>query len=398
MPDPQTPDVSQQPAVADPGGAPLYQPQPPDPATAPVPTDPNYAEATSGVTGQLPPGQDPAAIPPPGIPASPPPTPGEWQSIRDAAQGLGVDLSSYDNDSEALRHLVDRTRDFDRQAALIQQYEGLLASQQQQTGEQFTGQLPAGQQAPGIGVPPGQQQQAPPQDPQFWQPPVQFDQRMMQLVQFDEQGNVTPGPGGNPLIAQQVQQFMNWRQGEMEKFWTDGPQKYMDPYLDHRFEGYQEQVRDLVRQEMGGYRAENSVQQFVGENQWVYQHDASNNLVRNTITGRPEYSVEGQRFIQYCNQAAQWGAPFEAQRDFAVQQINAERVTSGQTSPQAQGDQQKATFLRQSAGFQPNAQGMQPTPGASVPDQPLPEGMSVEDALRNNLAAEGITDKDIAGI
>jgi len=386
VPDPQSPEIENA-QIPETSGETGGQPQELDPATAPMPTDPNYAEVTGG-GDQLPPGQGPG---------SPPPAPdsGEWRSIRDAAGNYGLDLSTHENDEAALRYLVDRAREFDRQQALISQYEGLLAAQQQHDA-QFGGQLPPGQQGRQVGI---QQQQQDPSQPTFWNPPVEFDPRMMQFVEMDpETGQVVPGRGGNPLIAQQVQQFLTYRQGEMEKFWTEGPHKYLEPFIEHQLSNYEDKVRDMIRQEIGGYRAENSVQQFVSENPWVFQTDGSGSIVRNTIAGAPVYSPEGERFVQYCQELGRHGVPFEQQKDYALQRIQAERVMSGQASPQATADQQKMQFLQQAAGFQPNAQGAQPTPGVPNTETPLPQGMSLEDALRNDLAAEGITDKDIAGV
>ena len=103
----------------------------------------------------------PASVPP--VEESPPaqePAVGEaeqFESIREAASGFDYDLSSYDSDESALRHLVDRSKEFDRQAETIRQYEQVLQQQASVLDKQ-----PAAQPAPTETTPPEWQWSPPP--------------------------------------------------------------------------------------------------------------------------------------------------------------------------------------------------------------------------------------------
>ena len=83
----------------------MADPVPAIPAEATIPADAAVPAATPQLDA---PGSDSAGgAPGSGTPAG---DTDQFQSIRDAAGGFDYDLSSYDSDEEALRHLVDRSR------------------------------------------------------------------------------------------------------------------------------------------------------------------------------------------------------------------------------------------------------------------------------------------------
>lgn len=302
----------------------------------------------------------------------------QFQSIRDAAGGLEYDLSSYDDDESALRHLVDRSKEFERQQQTIQHYEQLLQQQASQPA-------PVPQSTPATEVPAWQ-----------WQPPNYSQSWLNQAERDPETGQLRPANGGSPGQVAQLQNFLDYRAGQMDKFWTDGPFSYIDPHLDDRFakntETLKEEVQQMIDSALGKQRADTQADQFLQSNPWVYRRDANDQVIRNTITGNQELSEEGKIFADSMQRAEKGGAAPEFQKTYAMEKVEEHRKTTGKTP----GDTKKQEFLRAAAGMPPAAGGTltNQTPDSDGNSPPQNPSLSLEDMLRQNLKAEGVTDAD----
>ena len=307
----------------------------------------------------------------------------EFQSIRDAAGGFEYDLSSYDSDEAALRHLVDRSKEFDRQAETIRQYEQVL--QQQQSQLQNQPQQPV--------------QPAPAETPSWqWQPPQYNPMWLSQAERDPESGTLRPVNGGTLGTVASLQNFLDYRADQMDRFWTAGPHEYITPYLDDRDAKQRESMKELVQQmtdtSLGRQRADTDADRFLTDNPWVYQRDANEQVVRNTITGNQELSEEGKLFAGHLAEAEQWGMPAANQQAYAMKMLEAHRASSGQSTA---GDTKKQDFLRAAAGMGPPADGSVTNLSPDVDGIPPAQNpsLSLEDMLRQNLKAEGVTDADM---
>lgn len=346
------------------------------------PLDPSAPSAPSTPDVAVP----PTATPEP--PAAAVPDEPQFQSIRDAAGGYDYDLSSYENDEDAFRHLIDRSRDYDRQQETIKNYESLL---QQQAA------APVAPAAP-------PQPQATDAPPWGWNPPPYNPAWQSQVERNADTGALQPTNGGTLGTVNQLQTFHDYRANHMDRFWTEGPHKYMDPYLDQREQAHQEaiyeKVQEMIDFTLGGHRAQNEADKFLAENKWVYEHDANDQIVRNTITGENELSLDGKMFAKFMTEAEQEGFPQSAQQKYAMNMLEAHRVITGQKGAVPAGDKKKTDFLQQAAGYAPSAAGSETnrTPDASGVVPPQNPNMSLEEMLAQNLKSEGITDADIANM
>lgn len=301
----------------------------------------------------------------------------EFQSIRDAAGGLGYDLSSYETDESALQHLTDRSKEFDRQAETIRHYEQLLQQQQQPAQPQET--------------------QTQPDVPDWkWQPPPYNQSWLNQAERDPESGHLRPINGGSPGQVAQLQNFMDYRADQMDRFWTQGPHEYLKPYFDEQMaastESIKEEVQRMIDASLGSQRAATEADMFLESNPWVYQRDANDQVVRNTITGNQELSEEGKMFAGYLKKAEEGGASPAFQKEYAMDMVERHR------SQAPKGDAKKQDFLRAAAGLGPQADGSVTnlTPDADGHTPPQNSALSLEEMLRQNLKSEGITDSDFA--
>lgn len=359
----------------------------PDPVQIPA----SDAIPESSVSPLTPDGAAPPTAPPESPTDTAPAAP-EFQSIRDAASGYEYDLSSYENDEDAFRHLIDRSRDYDRQQETIKHYESMLAQQQQQQAAPL--QPAAAPQPQAEDAPPAWEWSPPPYNP-TWQSQVQRNQ---------DTGALEPTNGGTHGTVSQMQNFLDYRANHMDRFWTEGPHKYMDPYLEQREKTHQESIYEKVQAmidlTLGNHRAQNEADKFLSENQWVYERDANNQIIKNTISGENELSPDGKMFARFMTEAEQEGFPASAQQKYAMNMLDAHRIKTGQAGAVLEGDKKKIDFLQQAAGFSPSAAGSETnrTPDASGVAPPQNPNMTLEDMLAQNLKSEGITDADIANM
>jgi hypothetical protein len=321
--------------------------------------------------------------PPPETPLPPaaddqtPPEEEAFVSIRDAAKEMGVDLSSYEDDDTALRALVTQVQQAEQWRQLAEQQRLHLA--QLQTTQQ-----------------PSKQEPEPPKEPTFWNPP-EFNPSWLSLVTRGPNGELIPNTsaGGTPDIVAKIQQYATHRMQEQDRFWQD-PYKYFDQYLQHREGKLLDRARDLAREEDSRLREGYDTRSFIDKNStWLFDHDEQQQpTMRN---GRPVLSDEGQAFMGFVNEASQdLKLPPDAQIRYAQRLLEGWRASRGSgTSP----EQKKQDFLSQH-----NPPVRQPNPAASThraPDRsgqtpPQNPQQSLEELMRSNLKAAGITDQDLA--
>lgn len=350
--------------------------------------NPPVSETPESTPPSAPPsGETPPEAPPPSAPEPQPAQP-QFTSIRDAAKNYGLDLSQYQDDEAALRHLASQAR-LAEQLRPMEQY-GRRYLTHAQEFEKF---LSERQQAP------------PPAEPKFWEAP-EFNPLWLSQVERDpDTGALRPTNGGNAETVAKLERYLNFRHEQTEKFWQNGPFSYLEPYLKHREEQLQRSVQQAIQQHLGVDRQQAEARQFVQENSsWLFQKDAQGQVYIDPASQRPILSPDGQRLYQHLQYAEQIGVPPQHQQDYALRLFQAERAAAGQPAPAgaptgAPAGDKRADFLKQAAGFQPNAAGTlnrSPDPNGATP--PANPNLSLQDQLRANLVAAGITDKDIAGV
>jgi hypothetical protein len=324
---------------------------------------------------QLPPAPEPA---PQQQPQADEAIASDFVSIRDAASGLGYDMSSYDDDDSALRALVTKANE-STQSAQLAQY-GQRYVEHAADFEEFLKQ----QQAQ-------QQQKATPQAPKFWEPPA-WDPGWLSQVEVDQQsGRIVPRAGsGSPELVQRVERYLQFRKDQQEKFWGN-PFEFIKPYVEHVV---QERASNLTTQQLQQYQEATSARSFVEQNkQMLFVSDPAGNPVLDAV-GRMQFSPEGKVFYGFVEQAHQWGMPIAAQQEYAMNQLRAHKATTGQNAGQQQSAgnaQMKKDFLMGAAAatHQPNAGGAVGANGSQNPNMPF------RDRLRANLKAAGVTDADM---
>ena len=222
------------------------------------------------------------------------------------------------------------------------------------------------------------------------------------MVKKDETtGQLVPdfASGGTPETVARVQNFINYRQEQQERFWSN-PFDYIQGFVDKRAE---ERARALVQQELGTYTEQQEARQFISANRdWLLAHDQQGQLTLDPGTGAPFLSQEGTSFMRHLQVASeQYGmAPQKAQA-YAINMLQADRalLAAGKPAdPAVQDAQKKVQFLQKAAGFSPS-QAASTNRKSDAQGEPSPQDstLSLEELMRRNLKAAGVTDDDIAG-
>lgn len=338
-----------EPDAGDALGQPQGQANQGQPRQAPAPTDPNLA-----------PGQAAAAS--------------EWQSIRDAASGLGYQFPAHiQDDRAALQHMIHQQQQRDYHSQLGQR----LAPHAQDLQQFFTQK-----QAPA-------QSAAPPRKP--WEAP-QFDKRWVNLVEQDPaSGLYLSKPGVPPEIGQKVTEYAEWR----AKF-DENPATAMNEMVR---EAAREEAKALYQQQYQEQQTQGAARDIVRQNaEWFYAKDQSGNPVRDW-QGNPTPSPAGLNYLRHLQLARSYGVHDpRAQDALAKQGMQAEWAQ--QQYKQQQGQQQAASpgaqFATQQTSTNPMA-ALSPQSRAAQPhnvEDDVDDLQQLKMALRRNVKAAGITDDD----
>jgi hypothetical protein len=326
------------------------------PAARPIATDPNNRAG--------------AASPPPAAPAN------DWQSIRDAAVAMGYQFpANLTDDRQALTHLLQQAQ-ANRQSDVYAQLGRRLAPQAGDI-QQFlaTKNTPA----------------APTRQP--WEAP-EFDERWAGLVERNEAtGLYVSKPGVPHEIANKVNSYVEWKAG-----YDRDPAKVINGMVESRAKAIAEQT---FREQFQAQANDQTINSIVQENSaWLYQANEQGQRVQD-ISGRPILSPVGARYIHHLTQIKQMGVTNPRQQDMLAKNLVRGEYAQTEQLKTWNAQQQAANPQTNQALNQPNRNQSQAIPpiqrsGNQGSTEPSPTGKSLMDMLREDLAAEGVSDQDFA--
>jgi hypothetical protein len=322
-----------------------------------TPADPNIAA-----------GAQAAATAAPGTAAS------EWQGIRDAARAYGYDLSRFNDDGQALLHLIQQAQ-ASRQADYYAQLGRQLAPHAQGIQTYLQQQAQAAQQ----------------QKPQPWQAP-EFDDRWLALVDRDPATGVFVAKQGvNPAIADRVNAYDQW----MRNWQTKGPE-YVEQIVDSRLQG---RVDQMVQERLAGYQREQTIQSIVAQHaDWLYQTDQTGRRLTD-VNGQFVPTPAGARYVQNVRTLQGLGVTDPRAQDQLARQLLMGEIAMGQASQANAQVSPQAAAAQAVARPQVNPLQAQPpqqralNPAATEPSS---EGLTLQEMIRREFRAAGVTDADFA--
>lgn len=300
------------------------------------------------------------------------------------ARGLGIDLSQYQDDQAALRHLADGYRQAQANAQLARY------------GQQYLQVAPEFQQWQQERERQAREQQG--AQKKWWEPP-EFDPRWRGQVTRDEQGNLVPVPGAPADVVAKFQKYGQWLLDQQDKFWAD-PVGAIKPGIE---ELVGQMIEQRTQQAVQQYHEQQASNSYVAQNAgWLFQVDPQTRQpVVNPQTGQRVLSPYGQSFAAYVIQAEQQLGirNVDHQRRYAQAMVERDILIAGQGQSQAA---QQATQTRDTANQQYLEQAAQRTPSVltqlpgSNPTPPASPRASLGEMLRRNLQAAGVTDATLA--
>lgn len=335
--------------VSDPG------PSPATSAPAPVAADPNVAAGT------------------------PTQTPVEYQSIREAATRAGYRVPQGIEDDQAFfSHLLDQARQAQQSnvyAQLGQQLAPQAAGIHQYLAQQRT------------------QQATPTRQP--WEAP-EFNPQWGSMVIQDEATGLFYGKPGTPHeIVNKVNAYATYK-AEYDR----DPAKFMNQMVEHKA---REIAQTTFREQFEAQARTATVSQIVAENRdWLYQKDANGQPV---VGYNQQYvpTVVGARYIHHLQAIKAAGVTDPRTQDrFAKDQVRGEIAIQHYQSQQAAAAQAANPQTAAAVGLA-NVNPLQATtteqrrlnPAAT---EPTGTCKSLGEMLREEMAAQGVTDADFANL
>lgn len=339
-------------------------------------------EVEVGGEGSSAPVEAPSQAPAPVAPPSPPsdaaqaPT-SDFVSIRDAAKGYGLDLSSFEDDESALRHLAGEIQR-GQQAQQLAQY-GQVYLQHASDFERWQQERAKVKQTP---------------EPKWWSPP-EYNPGWEQFLARDAEGNLVPKPGAPPDLLQKVTAYHQYRRDFADRLLSD-PEKTLEPLITQVATKIAQQH---VNQNLGQYQDQVSARNFVEQNSsWLFQSGPDGRRLTDQ-RGQAVLTPLGSRFRDYVVEAEQVGIHgIDAQQSYARRMVLLDQLQAHYTGQQAgqKNDQIKQDFLQQNNIHQPNH-------GGSVGRQDLNgrgpaqnSSLSFSERLRTAFAQGGVKDSDFA--
>jgi hypothetical protein len=300
----------------------------------------------------------------------------EYESLIDAARGLGYDPGqhNFSDDRQFLLHLLNQ-----QQAKTQEDYYAQLGRQLAPHYQGIQGYLQQNQP------------QATPATRPEWEPP-EFDQQWLSLVQRDPQTGVfLAKPGVNPVIADKVNDYDKWHSK-----YSANPVAAMKPYVEKTMP---DMVRQVFQQEMQSFRRQQQIDGIVQRNaEWMYQNQNGRPVIG--VGGQPVPTTEGLRYGQLVRTLEQGGMADPVMVDQFARQLLLGEMAQGQIkgmqgqAPQAQQQAAIASGRSQANVLQSRSpQDRMSTAGATDPNQ---TGMSLAEMLRSSLDSAGYTDADFA--
>lgn len=296
----------------------------------------------------------------------------EWQSIRDAARASGFDVhASFQDDQSFLRHVL-------AQAATNKQadyYARLGQAMQPHAAEIQTFLQQRNQPAAPTAVNP-------------WEAP-EFNEQWLSMVDRDPNtGLFLSKPGADPQYAQKLNTFTQWKSQ-----YDRNPAAMMNGMVESRAKAI---AAETVREQLAIQQRDQSIQSIVSANaEWMYQKDQTGQYVRD-FRGQAMPTPVGQRYMFHVQSLKSAGVTDPRMQDsMAKQLVQGEHYAAQYQSanPAAPPTQQRQ------ATNQPNRNPLQTqaplarrrNPAAT---EPSITGKSLSELLREELAAEGVTDAD----
>lgn len=324
----------------------------------------------------------------------------QQQSLRDLAKRLGyAQAEQHGDDHTFFSQLLLQAQQTSQLQAQLQQ-----AQQYARAGQEYLQHRSEFQR-----FQEEQRRRAQPEEKPWFKAPEYDPGWRAKLTRDPQTGEIRAIPGAPPDLVGKYLSAVEHRENFLDKFAFD-PVGAIKP-------GIEEVVRsiaaDLVKQQLGQYQATQAATQIIKQNEsWLYAKDGQGQ-VRYAATGQPELSPAGRAYYGYAEQAAQRGIQDDQgiheyalgllQRDMALMQL--QRLQGGQatpptqpiavpqqTSPQETGEAAKQGFLsRAVAGQQHQPQHAGSTNGKGAQNGAL----SLEERLRQNFKANGVTDESI---
>jgi len=285
----------------------------------------------------------------------------DFISIRDAAKNYGLDLSGYADDAAAMQAISEQVR---RSRQIEELYRQHLADQATQATRQ--------------------PEPAKPEKPKLWDPP-EFQHSWLQQVREGEDGNLEPipGSGGSLETVSKVLRYKQYLQDQSTKFWQN-PYEFIAPFVEEKVT---ERAQQLIDNQLNNYSGLQTAQTWIERNSdWLFRKDAA---------GNQQMTEDGLTFQNYLEKSKNWNMPQPERIEYAMDQLNAWRAKNSAGTHQATNQQKKDQFLKNAAGYTPDAAGTTNKSPRADGSQPAQNPhLSINEQLEAAFKAHGITDED----
>jgi hypothetical protein len=328
-------------------------------------------QTTSPLGGQP---QQPAAQPEP-------------PTIRGLVSGMGYQFGDdVTDDYGALVHLAQQAvraqqlAEMQRQGDVFAQLGRQLAPRAREIGQFLQGQ------------------QQPPQRAAYEPPP--FDERWARLLRVDEQsGRYVPQ---HPSVPQEIVDAAN-DYAEYTQNFLRNPVGLINQVIEASNKTMDTRIQEAVQAGIRQYQVQQQVNTIAHQNAgWFYARDPQGQFMPDAVSGGWRVSPLGQQYLEAVRWAASAGVQDPVHRDeFARRALRAEIAQAQQATQQPMSNQAVAQARQERAlpGSRPMMNPLQSlsreqraeTPGAT---EPVPR-KSFSDLMRENMAAEGITDQHL---
>lgn len=322
--------------------------------------------------------------------------------LLDRLAGFGLDTSGFQNDDEALAHLLAaqmQIPELERLAAFGQQvlpyvneFQEFLKSRQSP-------------QEPQAGAAPAAQE---PQPEPYWPAPPEWKPEYEQFLTIDPRtGQVV---ATDPVFAHLVpkyHEYIRWKRERDQAFWRD-PVAAIWKGIEQRLEQREKERGFLTKQDLDAYRQQQFANSFAIANEdWLYARDPMTGQPIVNANGQRQLSLAGQFYvhnIQRLEQLAQRMAQGDpsAQHElaqFALEMtipafLQGQMAGAGATPPQADGNggapvpQDPRDAYLQAHLYSPNRAGSFPT--SATGNVPQNTKASFQTLLRQRAREAGL--------
>lgn len=293
----------------------------------------------------------------------------QWTGVRDYLKSAGIAADSFDDDEAAIKHVVDRARQYEQIAPQYQQVAQHWTAFQKWQAEQ-------------------QQQKAPPQpapeQKKYWEPLPELDQAWLQMVARDPgTGQIVVKPEYRGAVApdlpQKVQAYLQAKQDRESKLLND-PYAAIRPAFEQDFAAVRQEI-EALRREKAQEQSNHFVQGYLQSNaQWLFQTNEQGQRLAN-VDGTPALTPTGNAFRSYLAEAAQMQMPEQAAIKYAEMATRDWMAQQPQPAQQAQA-KPKGNFLNRITNRTGTVSGEQD----GIPQD---AGLGIGEKLKRALVAAG---------